>query len=79
VTRGIRQGGDLSAYLFALYVDDIVSVVERTRLGYYYRSVCNLVLSLTQTTYYCDHRLCLPYKIYYMLLKMLSRKYRLYD
>jgi len=40
LTRGIRQGGVLSAYLFALHVNDIVSVVERTHLGCYCRSVC---------------------------------------
>ena len=29
LTRGIRQGGVLSPYLFALYVDDVMAIVEK--------------------------------------------------
>ena len=39
LTRGIRLGGVLSTYLFAIYIDDIVSTVERTRFGCCYRSI----------------------------------------
>ena len=40
LTRGIRQGGVLSPYLFALYVDDVMAIVEKRRTGCFYRSMC---------------------------------------
>ena len=33
LTRGIRQGGVLSPYLFALYVDDVMVIIEKRRSG----------------------------------------------
>jgi hypothetical protein len=42
---GIRQGGVLSAYLFAIYIDDIVHKVEATGIGYHLGSVsCSIFL-----------------------------------
>jgi len=40
LTRGIWQGGVLSPYLFALYVDDILAIVEKRRSRCFYQSVC---------------------------------------
>jgi len=40
LTRGIRQGGVLSPYLFAVYVDNVITTVEHKRLGCLYKSVC---------------------------------------
>jgi len=40
LTRGIRQGGVLPPYLFAVYVDDILAIVEKRRSGCFYQSVC---------------------------------------
>jgi len=39
LTQGIRQGGVLSPYLFAVYVDDAITTVEHKRIGCYYKSV----------------------------------------
>ena len=40
LTRGIRQGGVLSPYLFALYVDDTLAIVAKRRSGCFYQPVC---------------------------------------
>jgi len=40
LTRGIRQGGVLSPYLIALYVDDILAIVVKRRSGCFYQCVC---------------------------------------
>ena len=34
---GIRQGGVLSPYLFAVYVDDIVLKLQQSNLGCYFK------------------------------------------
>ena len=39
LTRGIRQGGVLSPYLFALHVDDVMAIVEKRR-SRFYQPVC---------------------------------------
>jgi hypothetical protein len=44
LTCGIRQGGVMSPYLFAIYIDDIVSIVAKTQIGCFYRSVCVSVI-----------------------------------
>ena len=41
---GIRQGGKLSPYLFAIFVDSIVDRVKATGLGCYLNSVCVSIL-----------------------------------
>jgi len=40
LTRGIRQGGVLSPYLFAVYVDDLITSVGHIRFGCFYKSTC---------------------------------------
>ena len=40
LTRGIRQGSVLPPSLFAVYVDDILAIVEKRRSGCFYQSVC---------------------------------------
>ena len=32
---GVRQGGVLSAYFFAVYIDDIIKIIQRSNLGCY--------------------------------------------
>ena len=41
---GIRQGGVLSPYLFALYIDGIVKKIESAKVGCYVRQTCLGVL-----------------------------------
>jgi len=41
---GVRLGGVLSPFLFAIFVDSIVDRVKATVLGYYLNSVCVSVL-----------------------------------
>ena len=40
LTRGIRQGGVLTPYLFAVYVDDLIASVEHIRFGCFNKSTC---------------------------------------
>ena len=39
LTAGVRQGGVLSPYLFALYIDDVIQHVNSVNVGCFYRSV----------------------------------------
>ena len=39
LSRGVRQGGVLSPHLFAIYIDDIINVVENTGVGCRLRSL----------------------------------------
>jgi len=39
LTAGVRQGGVLSPYLFALYIDDVIQHVNSLNVGCFYRSV----------------------------------------
>ena len=41
---GVRQGGVLSPFLFAIFVDSIVDRVKETGLGCYLNSVCVSIL-----------------------------------
>jgi len=40
VTAGIRQGGILSPALFTVFVDDILNILEKSKLGCYIKNVC---------------------------------------
>jgi len=42
--RGVRQGGVLSPFLFAVFVDSVVDRVKATGLGCYLNSVCVSIL-----------------------------------
>lgn len=33
INCGVRQGGVLSAYFFAMYIDDIITIVQRSKIG----------------------------------------------
>ena len=33
INCGVRQGGVLSAYFFAMYIDDIIKIVQRSKIG----------------------------------------------
>jgi len=66
---GIRQGGLLSPYLFALYVDGIAKKIESANVGCYVRQTCLLlyaddivlmaptVSALQQLFYICESEL----------------------
>jgi len=47
VDCGVRQGGVLSPYLFALYIDSIVDRVRNSRIGCYLKGLCMSVLLYT--------------------------------
>lgn len=53
VACGVRQGGVLSPYLFAIYVDDIVQKINRSDLG------CRLGLQCISVILYADDILLL--------------------
>ena len=40
LTFGIRQGGVLSPYLFAVYIDSVLGWVKSNGLGCYIKAVC---------------------------------------
>ena len=46
--RGIRQGGVLSPYLFALYIDSVIEKVRRSRVG------CEIKLESVGIIVYAD-------------------------
>ena len=48
LVRGVRQGGIISAYLFNLYIDDILTSISKTQVG------CKLGLSLLTVQAYAD-------------------------
>ena len=48
LVRGVRQGGIISAYLFNLYIDDILTSISKTQVG------CKLGLSLLRVRAYAD-------------------------
>ena len=48
LVRGVRQGGIISAYLFNLYIDDILTSISKTQVG------CKLGLSLLSVQAYAD-------------------------
>ena len=43
VFAGVRQGGALSHYLFAIYVDDVVKKIYKSGLGCYISFLCTSV------------------------------------
>jgi len=40
LTSGIRQGGVLSPYLFAVYIDSVVETIRASKLGCHFKMVC---------------------------------------
>ena len=48
LVRGVRQGGIISAYLFNLYIDDILTSISKTQV------VCKLGLSLLSVQAFAD-------------------------
>jgi len=68
---GIRQGGVLSPYFFALYIDNIVKKINDSKLGCYMKWVCTSILlyaddillvapsvtSLQQLLHLCEQKL----------------------
>ena len=70
---GVRQGGVMSPYFFAVYIDDIVCKVESSGIGCYVGLVCFSILlyaddilllapsvsTLQKLLSICGHKLCL--------------------
>ena len=52
VDCGVRQGGVLSPYLFALYIDSIVDRVRNSRIGCYLN-----VSSVNKLLHICEQKL----------------------
>ena len=48
LVSGVRQGGAMSPYPFAMFIDDIVSKLKSLRLG------CNIILTCTSIFLYAD-------------------------
>jgi len=61
---GIRQGGVLSPYLFAIYIDSLVDRVQTCGYGCYIRFICVSILS-----YADDLHPCLHCSYYYIFVK----------
>ena len=57
----------LSPYLFAIYVDNVITTVEHKRLGCLYKSVCvSIIMYALQMTLFCCRHLLQLYKNCYM-------------
>ena len=44
LSSGIRQGGVLSPYFFAIYIDSIVKKVTDSKIGCYIKMICMNIL-----------------------------------
>jgi len=67
---GVRQGGVLSPYLFAMFIDSVVDKVKATGVGFYLFSVCVSIFSLCRRhTVNCSLSYC-PTRRYRLLVNM---------